>query len=81
MKEWAGPLVSDMSTIMTIQGPTHKAPNWLGLVEMDALLQAGQTVDPEREMHAMMGAFRIFDEWSAECVNWRRSKILSSEGL
>jgi hypothetical protein len=30
--------------------PTHKLAYRLELVEIDALLQAGQTLDPEREM-------------------------------
>lgn len=30
-------------------GTTHKLPYWLALVETEALLQAGQTVDPDRE--------------------------------
>lgn len=36
-------------THLVTHGATHKLPYWVALVEMEALLQAEQTVDPERE--------------------------------
>jgi hypothetical protein len=57
--------------------PTHKLAYRLELVEIDALLQAGQALDPEREMQFDMpdkfgGPYRPLWVISAECVNCDR---------